>query len=421
MPTVPLYNQGATEEAGLTRAKRRVVKAMNSGIAKLTEKPDEDLTNGSADQIANRLITQFEDLTGLFRQINAYFGSGESGEIYLENQGDVVKAISVVITATKVVGRILRTSKILFPMMRYMDLGILGDLKSAQTECHDAAVEAFATLRQVYFEDTNNYNDLPADQSIGSFGFEDEYDPFEPTGNTPPEEDYSIQSDPTGGLPSTSTRTKRRGRPIKEGSATDLLRLANRALRDLQAAADDRQMREEGRQLLFQQEQLDREQGRVDEPDDTSVLTPDSGEPMGRIQFITRIDRASYQNLLDVMSLALSKAMDLLDLGYTNFNAHRQQKVRKSAMADTADVSNAIKTGNGLPGRVKYPGEVYTMDVRPGDRNATKEEIMMRGGFTTVQGTAARFYGVTPHIQNIYRVGGSSNILYEREGLPRFL
>jgi hypothetical protein len=33
------------------------------------------------------------------------------------------------------------------------------------------------------------------------------------------------------------------------------------------------------------------------------------------------------------------------------------------------------KVGKGLKGRVFFPGEVRTMDVREGDRRATKEEI----------------------------------------------
>jgi len=33
------------------------------------------------------------------------------------------------------------------------------------------------------------------------------------------------------------------------------------------------------------------------------------------------------------------------------------------------------KVGKGLKGRVFYPGQMRTMDVREGDRKATKEEI----------------------------------------------
>jgi hypothetical protein len=73
MPTIPLYNQSNTEEAALTRAKKRVVSAMKTGTLKLTERPDIDVTNGKADDVANQLISQMEDLTAVIRSTLVYF------------------------------------------------------------------------------------------------------------------------------------------------------------------------------------------------------------------------------------------------------------------------------------------------------------------------------------------------------------
>lgn len=388
MPTIPEYNQWATEEAGLTRAKRRVIKNMESGIVKLTEKPAKDLSDGQADVIANQLITQFEDLTALFRQIVAFFGLGEGGEIYLDQSSDVVKAMSVVIMSVKLVARIARSAKVLFPVMRYMDLGVLSDLKAVQAECHQSAVEAFATIRQINFDDNVDLNHvvLPQEDIDELDGldssFLDSYDPNEPTGN---EEEYSMMSDPTGGLPSKQS-SRRRGRPIKEGSATDLLRLANRALEDLQQREYERDLREEGRRILMEQNELDREQGEpVDETDDTISVLTDDATPVGKVKIFKRIDRKTFETLVDMMGNKLSEAMDLLEKGYSNFNKFRQQRVLRTTKSD-ADVANAVKTASG-----------------------------MRGGFSMVQGTPSRMGG------KVYRVGGSSNLLYEREGLPRFL
>jgi len=383
MPTIPDYNQWATEEAGLTRAKRRVIKNMESGIVKMTEKPARDLTNGQADVIANQLITQFEDLTALFRQIVAFFGSGEGGEIYLDQPSDVVKAMSVVIMSAKLVARIFRSTKALVPLMRYMDLGILSDLKAVQEECHQSALEAFSTIRQITFDDNLDLNDVVPQEDMNDLeSFVDSYDPNEPSLNEP-DEDYSIQSDPTGGLPSKAS-SRKRGRPIKEGSATDLLRLANQALRDLQRKEDDRQMREEGRRILMEQMEQDKEDDVSEDlrSDDMSVLTDDA-TPVGKVQIFKRIDKSTFERLVDVMGAKLSEAMDLLEKGYKNFNKFRQQRVLR---ATKADVGEAVKTASG-----------------------------MYGGFSMVQGSQSRMGG------RVYKIGGSTDILYEREGLPRFL
>jgi hypothetical protein len=382
MPTIPEYNQSATEEAGLTRAKRRVIKSMESGIVKLTEKPDVDLTSGEADDVATRLISQFEDLTALFRQINAYFGSGEGGDIFLDQPSDIVKAFGVVIVSAKLIARILRIAKSLVPMMRYMDLGVLSDLKAVQQECHESAVEAFSTLRRLDFQNTPTVDDESSVSTLNEIygDFYDEYDPNEPTGNTTVGSiEYSIQSDPTGGLPS-KISSKRRGRPPKEGSKAYLLRQANDAVRQLKQAEEDRKAREEGLRLLLAQADLNKEEGVTQDSDDISALTEDSRQGVAPLQVFKRIDISTYRRLVDMMAEKLSRAMDLLDIGYNNFNKHRNQKVFR---LQDDDVGENIKTAS---------------------------------GFSMVRGSRSRMSG-----GKVYKVGGSSALLYEREGLPRFL
>lgn len=418
MPSIPEYNQGATEEAGLTRAKRRVIANMQSGIVKMTERPDEDLTGGDADVIAKSLISQFEDLTALFRQISAYFGSGESGQIFLDEASDIIKAFGVVIASSKAIARILRTAKALVPLMRYMDLGILSDLKAVQAECHESATDAFRALRIIDFSDAVPLEQAESemgDMMYEMYGSEPSYDPNEPDGATFDSDEYSIQSAPTGGLP--SKVSSRRGRPIVPGSKTDLLQQANQALRDLKRTELDRRMQEEGKRILFEQLELDR-QNEVPKDematDDVSVLTEEDRTAVdaGK-QVFKKLDRRTFETLVDTMGNNLSMAMDRLEEGYRNFNKYRKQRVLRSAK--DVDVGNEIKTASGMP-RVMYRGQMYSRDVRPGDRRATEaEELAKRGGFNMVQGSNARMGG------RVYKVGGSTDLLYEREGLPRFL
>jgi len=344
MPTIPGYNQWATEEAGLTRAKRRVLKNMKSGIAELTEKPDTDLTNGSADVLGTRLIAQFEDLTALFRQINAYFGSG-IGEVTLTESGDIVKAMTVVILSAKAVGRIVRTVNQLYPKMRYMDLGILSDLQAVQQECFEVSQESFSILKQVDFDGVINDTDVPPgvmeeladdpmDGSEPSYGSDYEPEDFE---------EYSIQSE-----------TSYRGRPVVQGSKTDLLRQANQALQDLQQVELDRREREESRRLLFEQLELDRQRNVPKDEMAEDIITQD--KPM-KVKLFKRIDKKTYLTLLNNIEKALKDAMDKLNLGYRQFNKYRQQRVLP-AKADVADVSNAIRTGAGVY-RIGGSSDIY--------------------------------------------------------------
>lgn len=446
MPTVPLYNQGATEEAGLTRAKRRVIKAMNSGIAKLTEKPDEDPTGGSADQIATNLISQFEDLTALCRQVNAFLGDGEEW-IELDTPDDAIKALRLVIIAAKATARILRTARALAPVMRFLDLGVLGDLKAAQAECDEAMFNARRAMLSIDFskferviDEIGNYEDPETESFISEWddmsSVGDESLGTKRTGSTssktgksgstvskgsPPgsklgvgpkqgrvntmfrymfgaAEDLrdagvsmSLDRPPPGGKGKPRPRGLFRGErvptqeairvPTQEDVDEDMTQSVLRGQRMAQLEEEEFQMREEGRALLQREVQRDAEQQRADEV----LVDALNEERLQTIKPFKRFGIEAYHELIRLMLQAFSQALVILNAGYNNFNAYRQQKVLPAGAAD-ADVANAVKTGSG-----------------------------MRGGFDMVQGSVSRMGS------KVYKVGGSSDILYEREGLPRFL
>jgi hypothetical protein len=378
MPTVPLYNQGATEEAGLTRAKRRVIKSMNSGIAKLTNKPDEDLSNGSADVLAEKLIARFQDLTVLFRQINAYYG--EASEVLeLDDSSEILKAIEIVIVGAKSITRFLRVVKAYVRVIRFTDLGILSDVKAAQEECDKEAEKAFDVLASIDFiqikpddfkgEPLVELEDDDDDDSLGSFTMD------------------------------TSSRGSRGSRSLdttRDGSRSS----ASSSIRGTVSTMGRRQRRVDNvlEQLQQVMDEMDDTASEMSDVSDISSLTDsqDLAQQQQKVakQFANfkRLRGETLRGLVVNMYSNYQGGLNILVRGYNNFNMFRQQKVIPAKAADE-DVSNAIRTGKGV----------------------------MSGGFETIQGTASRFYGVTPHIQNIYRVGGSSNILYEREGLPRFL
>lgn len=439
MPTVPLYNEGATEEAGLTRAKRRVIKAMKSGIAKLTEKPDMDPTNGSADQVANLLIAQFEDLTALSRQVTVFLGEGEK---YTEitDPDAAVRALKLIILSAKVVARILRLAKALTPNMRYLDLGIMSDLKAVQEECTQAfftAVQALKSLDLSKFTDAElamlgSYEDPELGSALSEYDDED----LSTVGS------ISLGTKRSGSTQSKSGRsgsTKSKGSPPgsklgvgpKQGRINTMFRYMFGAAEDLRDAGvsmsldrpppggkgrprprmmrappqdvedeDMTQAIERGRRIAEQEEEEFQALAKDEDSEETKAQQKTNDELERRIRRaeeerynvpFTSFTVDAYKGVVSMLATRYLQAVEILNAGYANFNAYRQQKVLPARASD-ADVGNAVKTGSG-----------------------------MRGGFDMVQGTASNFYGVTPHIQNIYRVGGSSNILYEREGLPRFL
>lgn len=459
MPTVPLYNQGATEEAGLTRAKRRVTKAMKSGVLKLTERPDKDPTNGSADQIATLLITQYEDLTALSRQITAYMGDGEA-EVQMDPDG-AIKALKLAILMSKVVSRVLRLSGALASVMRFLDLGLLSDLKAVKEECTTAFYSALRGLRSLDLRSFSpellksifDFEDPELGTVLSEWDEEDDdlstvgtisLGTKRSSGSTSSKSSKSGTTKSKGTFASAPVRGPRRPRgrigtmfQYMFGAAEDLARPMGTSLdrppgkgkgtpRPRRLFRGQRVPTQEALRVPTQEDvdedmtqavlrgqriaELEEEEFQALAREDRSLpeLEPEEYENEEQRETDTLVDQAvrsiiplrvpftqygaqSYEDLVNLIQDRYVKAAEILYAGFENFNAFRQQRVLPARAAD-ADVGNAIKTGSG-----------------------------MYGGFNMVQGTASRFYGVTPQIQNVYRVGGSSNILYEREGLPRFL
>jgi hypothetical protein len=133
MPTIPKYNQGATEEAGLTRAKKRVIGYMEQGILKLTEKPAYDLTNGKADVLAEAIIKQMEETASILRQGNLLFEEMDDA-VVVDNFEDAKKILKLVVVARKFAIRLNRDLKKLLRGISYIDLAIFADLQTAWKE-----------------------------------------------------------------------------------------------------------------------------------------------------------------------------------------------------------------------------------------------------------------------------------------------
>jgi hypothetical protein len=133
MPTIPRYNQGATEEAGLNRAKKRVIGLMEQGILKLTEKPAVDLTNGKADSLAEDVIRQMEEISSILRQGNLLFE--ELGDVVVvESFEEAKKILKLVVIARKLTRRLIRSLSTLSKGISYLDLGVFADLQTAWKE-----------------------------------------------------------------------------------------------------------------------------------------------------------------------------------------------------------------------------------------------------------------------------------------------
>jgi len=140
MPSIPNYNQGATEEAGLTRAKRRVIGFMEQGNLKLTERPAVDLTNGQAEVLAEEAVKQMEEITSTLRQGNIYFEAlsteGEDAVFVVDRYIDAKKVLKFVIIARKLAIRLIRDLKRLLRgnSISYIALGTFADLQTAWEE-----------------------------------------------------------------------------------------------------------------------------------------------------------------------------------------------------------------------------------------------------------------------------------------------
>jgi hypothetical protein len=173
MPTIPLYNQNNTEEAALSRAKRRVIKLMETGLIKLTERPDVDETNGKADDVANQLIRQMEDLTAVLRSTIVYFEE-RNDDLVIDNRDDVRKVLKYGFTIAKFSKRIAKITRGLAPNIRYLDLGVYSDLRTAVQELFSTWEDTFVYLTAVQVLIDDNVSEYDAFRDVESEMGEDD-------------------------------------------------------------------------------------------------------------------------------------------------------------------------------------------------------------------------------------------------------
>ena len=353
MPTIPLYNQWATEEAGLTRAKRRVLKNMQSGIVKLTEKPDVDVSNGSADQIAERLITLYEDLTVTLRQMIAYTEEGQEAE----DRALLLKGFSYMLYIARTTIRISRLVNQLLPVMRYIDLGVLSDLKAAKSETDEFITGAMIAIGSIKYTEEqldgilgmepdtiSNYDTIDDDTRNTPSLRPADYDPSE-------DDDMSVISD----ISSRSSRSRRTSRSTisREGS---LFRRLVAAYDELGSVASDNSSLSTTVDGIRDSEEVDPSvlSGLIRRYDNMSTISSLTGATLRSTPKYK--DEILAQLIIRIYEV-YGRASDRLDLGFQTFNAFRQQRVLP-AKADVADVSNAIRTGAGVY-RVGGSSDIY--------------------------------------------------------------
>ena len=160
MPSIPNYNQGATEEAGLTRAKRRVIGFMEQGNLTLTEKPAVDLTDGKAEDLAVEIVKQMEEITSTLRQGNLFF-EDLGDEIVVDDYNDAKKAMKFVIIARKLAIRLMRDLKRLLKgnSVSYIALGTFADLQTAWAELGEIFMISSTYLSNVGYKFVEEIDD----------------------------------------------------------------------------------------------------------------------------------------------------------------------------------------------------------------------------------------------------------------------
>jgi hypothetical protein len=169
MPSIPNYNQGATEEAGLTRAKKRIITLMEQGILKLTDKPAVDPTNGKADSLGETVVKQMEEITSILIQGNLVFIEGDN-EIFVENIDDARKVLRNVVIARKLMRRLLRETKSLSKGIGYVDLGLYSDIQTAWKELSSVYSVAYTYLTNIDLGEVDNQIFGDVDDEYGDDG-----------------------------------------------------------------------------------------------------------------------------------------------------------------------------------------------------------------------------------------------------------
>jgi len=130
MPSIPGYNQSETEEAVLTRAKKRILKVQKKGV-KMMEVPVDGGIPKDADGIAERMIVMLEDLIGIFQNMFLYFDL-EGGAV--RNEEDARKILRYLFLAYKLSGRVWKLTKGLLPVVGLVDASLFRELQGKLAE-----------------------------------------------------------------------------------------------------------------------------------------------------------------------------------------------------------------------------------------------------------------------------------------------
>ena len=284
MPTIPLYNQGSTEEAGLTRAKKRVISLMYQGLSNLTDKPAFDRSDGKADEYANVLITQMEEITSYLSQLYIFFEE-QDYDIYIRNYDDAKKVIKLLVLAIKFGNRAGRTAASLLPGFEYMDLGVLADVKAAKDELEQYYHEVFTLLTAskilVEVDDLDSIASEIEDEISIEFG-----------DNPNVEELSSIESDMSS-LPSRVNLPSGQNRTIDS---------------------------------MFSRQQRTQDAIEGGPPSVPSVTSSSSSRSLGSTERVFG-DETQYQRLVVKLQDVVEFIFDTLETGFDNFNEARQQIV----------------------------------------------------------------------------------------------
>jgi hypothetical protein len=272
------------------------------------------------------------------------------------NTGILLKAVSYAIFSARTVARIYRLVNQLLPVIRYMDLGVLSDLKAAKSESDELITGALYAIGNLEFSREELEQILKIEVPPDTLS---NYDPIDDdTRNTPSlrtadydqsfeDDDMSVISD----ISSRSSRSRRTSRSTisREGS---LFRRLIAAYDELGSVASD--------STLSTTVDGIRDSEEID-PSVLSGLIRRYDNMSSNISSLTgatpRDKNQLFEQVLRRVAMLYGKASDLLDLGFQTFNAFRHQRVLP-AKADVADVSNAIRTGAGVY-RVGGSSDIY--------------------------------------------------------------
>ena len=152
MPSIPSYNQSETEEAVLTRAKKRILKVQKKGV-KMMEVPVDGGVPKDADGLAERMIVMLEDLIGIFQNMFLYFDL-EGGEV--RNEEDARKILRYLFLAYKLSGRVWKLTKSLLPVVGLVDASLFRELQGKLAEFVQMWNKAKRYFEVENFEGLNN-------------------------------------------------------------------------------------------------------------------------------------------------------------------------------------------------------------------------------------------------------------------------